>query len=300
VFGLETQRHLERLRECRKRVVVGKLTGAVGTAAALGPKAMQVQEHFSQQLGVPMEDGPTQIVQRDRLNELLGHVANLSASLEKFATEVRNLQRNEILEVQEGFDTAKQVGSSTMAQKRNPVDSENITGLARLVRSYTIPAWENAVQWHERDLSNSSGERFLVPHALILADHILAKSTDVFRNLRVFPQNMKRNLLGSPEVMSESVMVALVGKGLGRQEAHEAVRRASMRYEEALLKDPDALALPLQRRTAFREALLHEPDIKSRLAGPDLDHALDPAQYTGASRALVDHAVQRMSADLPR
>ncbi|MCA1813423.1 MAG: adenylosuccinate lyase, partial [Halobacteriales archaeon] len=198
VFGLETQRHLERLRECRKRVVVGKLTGAVGTAAALGPKALQVQEQFSRQLGVPMEDGPTQIVQRDRLNELLGHVANLSASLEKFATEVRNLQRNEILEVQEGFDAAKQVGSSTMAQKRNPVDSENITGLARLVRSYAIPAWENAVQWHERDLSNSSGERFLIPHSLVLADHILAKSADVFRHLRVFPQNMKRNLLGSP------------------------------------------------------------------------------------------------------
>lgn len=295
VFGLEALRHLERLRECRKRVVVGKMTGAVGTAAGLGPKALQVQQQVSLELGIPMEEGPTQIVQRDRLNELLGHVANLAASLEKFATEVRNLQRNEILEVQEGFDVERQVGSSTMAQKRNPVESENVTGLARVVRGFVFPAYENAVQWHERDLSNSSGERFLVPHALILADHIVQKCAGIFRALRVFPQNMLRNLHLSPEVMSESVMMALVGRGLGRQEAHEAVRRASMRYEEALLKDPDGLATPAARRRAFRDALAREPPIGQRLQGAELDGALEPSNYVGASRELVEQALRMMA-----
>jgi adenylosuccinate lyase len=300
VMGLETQRHLERLRECRKRVVVGKLTGAVGTAAGLGPRALDIQQQVALELGLAMEDGPTQIVQRDRLNELLGHVANLAASLEKFATEVRNLQRNEILEVQEGFDVRSQVGSSTMAQKRNPVESENVTGLARVVRGFVFPAYENAVQWHERDLSNSSGERFIVPHALILTDHIVQRSVGIFHDLRVFPQNMRRNLLGSPEVMSESVMVALVGKGLARQQAHEAARRASMRYEDALLKDPDAFALPQARRQAFKDALMHEPDIASRLKGAELDAALEPANYTGAARAIVDRALQGMARDVPQ
>lgn len=294
VFGLETARHLERLRECRKRVLVGKMTGAVGTAAGLGPKALAIQQQVSLELGLAMEDGPTQIVQRDRLNELLGHLANLAASLEKFATEVRNLQRNEILEVQEGFDVGRQVGSSTMAQKRNPVESENVTGLARVVRGFVFPAFENAVQWHERDLSNSSGERFIVPHALILADHIVQKSTGIFRGLRVLPENMRRNLHGSPEVMAESVMVALVGKGLGRQEAHEAVRRASMRYEEALLKDPEGLSAPQARRRAYREALGSQPELAQRLKGAELDAALEPSNYLGAARELVDRALPLM------
>jgi adenylosuccinate lyase len=296
VFGLETERHLQRLRECRKRVLVGKMMGAVGTGAGLGPKAVAIQQQVGLELGLGMEEGPTQIVQRDRLNELLGHVANLAASVEKFATEVRNLQRNEILEVQEGFDTAKQVGSSTMAQKRNPIESENVTGLARVARGFLFPAYENAVQWHERDLSNSSGERFIIPHALILADHVVQKSVGIFRNLRVLPQNMKRNLLGSPEVMAESVMVALVGKGLGRQEAHELVRRASMKYEDALLKDPDAHALPPQRRAAYRAALASEAEVAKRLPPADLDRALDPSNYAGASRELVDRALPILDA----
>ncbi|HEV8359677.1 MAG TPA: adenylosuccinate lyase, partial [Candidatus Thermoplasmatota archaeon] len=296
VFGLESARHLERLRECRKRVLVGKMMGAVGTGAGLGPKALAVQQQVGLELGLAMEEGPTQIVQRDRLNELLGHVANLAASLEKFSTEVRNLQRNEILEVQEGFDVGQQVGSSTMAQKRNPIESENVTGLARVVRGFLFPAYENAVQWHERDLSNSSGERFIIPHALILADHITQKSVSIFRSLRVLPQNMRRNLLGSPEVMAESVMVALVAKGLGRQEAHEVTRRASMRYEDALLKDPDAHALPQARRAAYRAALAGEPEVAKRLQGKELDAALDPANYLGASRELVDRALPILDA----
>jgi adenylosuccinate lyase len=300
VFGLETLRHLERLRECRKRVLVGKMTGATGTAAAMGPKALLVQEQVSLELGLDMEDGPTQIVQRDRLNEMMGHLANLSASLEKFATEVRNLQRNEILEVQEGFDAAKQVGSSTMAQKRNPIESENVTGLCRVLRTLVPASYENQVQWHERDLSNSSGERFLIPHALILADHCVTKTASIFRNLRVLPANMARNLKASPEVMAESVMIALVAKGLGRQEAHEAVRRASMHYEEALLREPDALALPDARRSAYRAALAREPEVAQRLPPADLDRALDPANYVGVARELVDAAAQRMAPLVPK
>jgi adenylosuccinate lyase len=156
-----------------------------------------------------------------------------------------------------------------------------------------FPAYENAVQWHERDLSNSSGERFLIPHALILADHITSKTADIFRNLRVFPQNMRRNLDRSPEVMAESVMVALVAKGLGRQEAHEAVRRASMHYEEALLKDPEGLSGPGARRAAFQGALLQEREVAQRL-GKELGAALEPANYVGAIRELVDRALAKL------
>lgn len=298
VFGLEAARHLERLREARKRVLVGKMTGAVGTGAGLGPKALEVQERVARELGLAMEEGPTQIVQRDRLNELLGHVANLAASLEKFATEVRNLQRNEIAEVQEGFDVERQVGSSTMAQKRNPVESENVSGLARVVRGLVPPAWESSVQWHERDLSNSSSERIVVPHALVLADHIVQKSVGIFRGLRVFPEQMRRNLYGSPEVMAEAVMLALASKGMGRQEAHEAVRRGSMRYEEALLKDPEGMAGVAARRKAYREALLQEREVAARLKPAELDAALEPANHLGAARELVDRAVAKLVSEV--
>lgn len=274
VFLLETHRHLERLHEMRPRVVVGKMAGAVGSSAGLGPKAFDIAEFVGRDLGIGMEDGPTQIVQRDRYNELFAWMANVATSLEKFATEVRNLQRSEIGEVAEGFDRKKQVGSSTMAQKRNPVKSEKISGLARIVRASLAPAYENAIQWHERDLANSSAERFLLPHSFVLLHEMLVDAVDVFAKLEVYPEAMRRNLSQNPHVMAESVMLKLVEKGLGRQEAHEVVRKASMTGED------------------FEESLLAETDVASRMSAAEIRDALNPASYTGMAQATVDRALK--------
>ncbi|MHB8586941.1 MAG: adenylosuccinate lyase [Thermoplasmatota archaeon] len=274
VFLLETHRHIERLRESKRRSIAGKVMGAIGTGAGLGPRVFEIQDFVAGDLGISMEDGATQIVQRDRWNELFGHFANLSVSLEKFATEVRNLQRNEIGEAAEGFDVARQVGSSTMAQKRNPVTSEKICGLARIVRSNLVPAWENSIQWHERDLTNSSAERFILPHTFVLLDEIVQDSIDLFRNLQVNPERMRRNLMANPTTLAESVMLRLADHGMDRQEAHEAVRKASL------------------RGGSFREALLQDSVIQKYMTAVDIDAALEPANYLGKSVELVDRALR--------
>jgi adenylosuccinate lyase len=274
VFLLEVHRHIDRLEEMRARVLVGKMAGAVGSSAGLGLKAFEIAEFVARDLGIGMEEGPTQIVQRDRYNELFAWMANLATSLEKFATEVRNLQRSEISEVAEGFDRKKQVGSSTMAQKRNPVKSEKICGLARVVRSTLTPAYENAIQWHERDLANSSAERFLIPHAFILLDEILVDAVSVFSKLEVYPERMHENLQANPQVMAESIMLKLVEKGIGRQDAHEIVRRASMTGK------------------GFEDSLLGDADINAKMSPAEIRGALDPANYTGMSGATVDRALK--------
>ncbi|MBI4394464.1 MAG: adenylosuccinate lyase [Euryarchaeota archaeon] len=292
VFLAEARRHLERLREARGRILVGKVMGAVGTGAGLGPKALEIQRLVAADLGIGMEEAATQIVQRDRYNELLAILANLAASLEKFATEVRNLQRNEIGEVAEGFDRANQVGSSTMAQKRNPVRCERISGLARVVRALLAPAYENSVQWHERDLSNSSGERVIIPHALILTDHILSDAVRVFNELEVYPEAMRRNLLMSSEVMAESVVITLTANGMGRQDAHEIVRTAAMAAEDARAH---ALAKGLSSAMTgreFRDSLLSDKRVSAILTRPELDEALRPESYVGVSAQIVDRVLK--------
>src|SRR5436309_69989 len=168
----ETARHGDRLRQASPRVVVGKMSGAVGTGAAFGPYALDVQPAVMHDLGVGMEEAATQVVGRDRYAEFIAILANLAASLEKFCTEVRNLQRTEIGEVAEAFETKKQVGSSTMAQKENPVASENVCSLSPIVRSLVTPALENVPLWHERDLTNSASERIILPHACVLIDEM--------------------------------------------------------------------------------------------------------------------------------
>ena len=227
-YAMEVERHLERLFECKSRLLVGKLSGAVGTGAALGPKALKLQEEMLKNLKLGVDDVSTQIVCRDRYNELFGVLCNIATSMEKFATEVRNLQRDEIREVAEAFEAKKQVGSSTMPHKRNPITCEQICGLSRLVRVYAQPAYENAVQWHERDLCNSSNERFIIPHSIILTDWVVYKTCDVFKNLKVFPERMKQNMEISKGLpMAESMMTTLIGKGLGRGEAHELAKNCS-------------------------------------------------------------------------
>src|SRR4030065_561859 len=182
-FALEVHRHQERLTECSKRVLVGKMSGAVGTGAGFGPKSLDIEKEVMKELGLGIEEGPTQIVARDRYVEMISVLANISTSIEKFATEVRNLQRGGVDEVAEPFDDKVQVGSSTMAHKRNPVTAENVCGLARIVRGFVSPAFESAILWHERDLTNSSAEGFFVPYSFILVDGVLAKMDTLFAAL---------------------------------------------------------------------------------------------------------------------
>lgn len=277
VFALEVQRHLERLEEAKKRVLVGKMSGAVGTGAAFGEGAAEIQDLVMVRLGLVGEEASTQVVGRDRYAEYVALLAGVAASLEKFATEVRNLQRTEIGEVAEAFET-KQVGSSTMAHKENPVTSESVCGLGRIVRGFVQPAYENVVLWHERDLTNSSAERFILPHVTVLVDDLLHKMAGVFETLRVYPERMRVNLESTKGlVMAEAVIMALGRKGMGRQDAHELLRQLSLKAKE--------------EDRPLREVLLEDANVTSLLGEKDLDAALDPANYLGVSGKLVDRVV---------
>jgi len=281
VFASEVARQQERLRQAAPRTVVGKMSGAVGTGAAFGPRAADIQSSVMADLGLGVEEAATQVVGRDRHAEFIAVLANIAASLEKFCTEVRNLQRTEIGEVAEAFEAKSQVGSSTMAQKENPVVSENVCSLARIVRSLVTPALENVPLWHERDLTNSAAERILIPHACVLIDEMLARTTEVFRTLRVFPDRMKANLEATKgQVMAEAVMMALAAKGLGRQEAHKIVREAAQtaRAKGILLRD----------------ALLAAPRVSKLLSPKELDAAMDPNAYLGQSASIVDATLKRV------
>ncbi len=285
-YASEVMRHVDRVRECRKRVV-GKLSGAVGTAAALGPKARVVQALMMKELGLGYEEAATQVVCRDRHCELVCLMANICTSCERYATEVRNLQRSEISEVFESFDPCRQVGSSTMAHKRNPIVSENVCGLSRIVRGFVTPTFENMLLWHERDLSNSSAERFTFPHVMVLTDDILVKMEEIFHGLTVNRERMLENIVAAKGlIMAEPVMMALTAKGLGRQEAHEIVRSRSMVAEEK--------GWDLQR------SLTQDPQVKNHFTKAELAKVMDPANYLGFAPQMTDDVVAKARKMLDR
>ncbi len=280
-YAMEVDRHMERLFECKSRLLVGKLSGAVGTGAALGPKALKIQEEMLKELKLGVEDIATQIVCRDRYNELLGVLCNIATSMEKFATEIRNLQRDEIGEVAEAFEAKKQVGSSTMPHKRNPITCEQICGLSRVVRGFIIPTYENAIQWHERDLCNSSSERFILPHSIILTDWVVYKTNDVFKNIKVFPDRMKKNMEISKGLpMAESLMTTLIGKGMGRGDAHELMRKT-------------ALKAAAENKT-LKEVFAQENKKLKLLSNKEIDSALKPENYLGATEKLIDKVIKKL------
>ncbi len=270
VWGYEVNRHLQRLSECRPRVTAGKMSGAVGTQAGLGEHAKQIQALVMKRLGIDAAEISTQIVQRDRYAELICDLAMLATSLENFATEIRELQRPEIGELFESFEAEKQVGSSTMPHKRNPETCERVCGLARIVRSLTVPALEDMVTWHERDLTQSSVERFVLPEACILTDYLLYLMNEIIVNLRVDEQRMLQNIgLTQGRTMSESVMMALTRKGVDRQEAHEMLRKLTI--ESELKKQP------------FKETLLKDKFVSCKLSEKEIDEALNPKSYLGTA-----------------
>ena len=281
VFVSEFQRHIERLDQAQERVCTGKMSGAVGTGAGYGGKARKIQERVMRKLGLGIPDATSQVVQRDRHAEFVFLMANIAASVEKLATEIRLLQRSEVGEVQEPFDERKQVGSSTMAQKRNPVTCENACGLSRIVRAYVTPALENVPLWHERDLTNSSSERMLIPHACILTDYILRNMTTVVKGMKVNPAAMIANLRATKGlIMSESVMLALVGKGMDRQDAHELLRLASARVAA--------------ENRDLHDIISEDANVKRLLTKKALASALDYASYTGDSADTVDRLARKL------
>ena len=278
VFLDEFRRHLERLDEIRARVCVGKFLGAVGTGAAQGDDARELQRLILSNLGLSVPLVTTQVVGRDRYIEWVSWMANVATSVEKLLQEIRNLQRSEIAEVGEWFDAEKQVGSSTMAHKRNPITAENACGLARIVRSFIIPSYENALLWHERDLANSSAERFTLSHSAILLDDVLAKCDRVMGKCVVDSDNMRANIeRQNGLVMAERVMIELVDAGIPREEAHEILRTASMdcisngRHLRVVCSEIDAIA--------------------SRFDDQQMEAMFDPANHIGLSAELVDEAV---------
>jgi len=280
-YAMEIERHLERIFECKSRLLVGKLSGAVGTGAALGKKALKLQEEMLKDLKLGVEDVSTQIVCRDRYNELLGVLCNISTSMEKFATEVRNLQRDEIGEVAEAFEAKKQVGSSTMPHKRNPITCEQICGLARVIRGFIIPTFENSIQWHERDLCNSSSERFIIPHSIILTDWIVYQTNIVYKNLKVFPEKMEKNLEISKGLpMAESLMTTLISKGMGRGDAHELMRKTSLKA--------------VQEGKTLKDAFVQKNKKLKLLTDKEINDSFKPENYLGATEKIIDRVVKRL------
>lgn len=258
VWLAEVERDLLRLRQAKESVSVAMASGPVGSYASVDPR---VEEYLCQRLGVEVPKATSQIVQRDRFAHYVSTLAIIAGSLERFATEVRNLQRTEILELEEPFRKGQR-GSSAMPHKRNPMTCERITGLARMVRSYLLPTLENMAMWHERDLSNSSVERMILPDSSMLIDYMLRKFTDVVAGMVVYPENMRDNLDQLQGlVCSEHVMLALVDAGMPKDEAYRTVQAVAM---EAFESGGD-----------FRAMIAEAPAVKERLTAEQLAECFD-------------------------
>ena len=231
-------------------------------------------------LGLGTTEVTTQILQRDRYAELVCALANLASSIDKFSTEIRNLQRTEIDEAREPFDIKAQIGSSAMPHKVNPVTSENISSLAKVVRSLVQPSLEAVVTWHERDLTQSAAERFTIPEAFILTDHMLTRIDYVISNLQVSPARMERNLeLTGGLELSEALVTALVRKGMERPRAYRLARSLAV---ESVTKGK-----------SFRDLAAQEDQVAKLLSPKELQSVFDPRNYLGKTRDLIREALDK-------
>lgn len=259
----EMKRNEKRLNQALENISYGKISGAVGTFAHVPP---EVEAYVCKKLGLKPDPISNQIVQRDRYAEYMSSLAILGTSVEKIATEVRHLQRTEVLEVEEYFSPG-QKGSSAMPHKRNPILSENLCGLARLLRGYLIPALENVSLWHERDISHSSVERVIIPDATTVADFMLVRLEGLLKNLVVYPENMKRNFnLLKGLVFSQQVMLFLTEKGMIREEAYKIVQELAMKVWQN--KDLD-----------FKELVFKDERISKFLSKEEVEKIFDVSYY---------------------
>lgn len=254
----EMRRNLRRMESARETISYGKISGAVGTFANIDPK---VEEYVCKKAGLKPAPCSTQIIQRDRHAEFFATLAIIASSIEKFAVEIRHLQRTEVLEAEEFFSKG-QKGSSAMPHKRNPVLSENLSGLARLLRGYAVSAFENVPLWHERDISHSSVERVIGPDATILMDFMLTRCAGLIENLVVYPDNMLKNLNQMKGlVFSQRILLELANSGASREKAYALVQRNAMKvWEEG--KD-------------FQTELLNDPDVREYLSDTTIREAFD-------------------------
>ncbi|ETP68945.1 adenylosuccinate lyase [Planococcus glaciei] len=254
----EMKRNLERFEAAAATIETGKMSGAVGTYANIDPF---VEEYVCKQLGLAASPISTQTLQRDRHAQYMSTLALIATSIEKFATEIRGLQKSETREVEEFFAKG-QKGSSAMPHKRNPIGSENMTGLARLIRGYMVTSYENVSLWHERDISHSSAERVILPDATIALNYMLNRFSNIVKNLTVFPENMKRNMdstLGL--IYSQRVLLALIDKGMAREAAYDTVQPCAMEAWE--------------NQTHFRKIVEANDTITSQLSKEELDDCFD-------------------------
>lgn len=266
----EMGRNVERLERATRAVAVGKISGSVGTYANVPP---YVEEYACCKLGLEREPVSNQVVQRDRHAEFLTTLAVVGGSLEKFATEVRGLQRTEVLEAEEPF-RAGQKGSSSMPHKRNPEKCERVCGLARLLRGYAVSALESQALWHERDISHSSVERIILPDATTVLHYMLTLMTEIVADMRVYPERMRANLeLTGGLTFSQKVMLALVEKGMSREEAYRIVQGHALAAWEAGRAGAPAGG------PSFRERVAADPEVRARLTAEELAACFDPAAY---------------------
>ena len=250
----ELDRNIGRLRLCREELRYGKISGAVGIHAVVDPK---MEKSVLEKLDLLPEPASTQIINRDKHANFLNTLALMGAGLERIATELRNLQRTEILEVQEAF-AAGQTGSSAMPHKRNPWNSETVCGLARLLRGNALAMLESVATWHERDLTNSSLERIIFPDSCHLADFMLNRMTRILSGLVVFPETMSGNMRKMGDlVFSEHLMVALVGKGMSRAGAYKVAQRNAAKAWEGL---------------DFKQSVVEDEDVKANLSSEEVEH----------------------------
>ncbi len=271
----EVLRHRDRLSQVLQRIAVGKISGAVGTYANIDP---QVEAIACQKLGLEPDTASTQVVSRDRHAEFVQALALLAASIERFAVEIRNLQRTDVLEVEEFFSKG-QKGSSAMPHKRNPIRSERLTGMARIIRGNAVAALENVALWHERDISHSSVERMILPDSCTLTHFMLVETIDLIKNLLVYPENMKRNMnLYGGVVFSQRVMLTLVEKGVSREEAYAIVQ--SCAHQAWNKPEGD-----------FHALIAADPRVTAQLSGEEIEACFDPQHHL----KQLDQVYQRLN-----
>ncbi len=262
-FYAEMDRNLNRLKTARREVATGAISGAVGTFANIDPA---VEEHVCKALGLEVEPISTQVIPRDRHAAFFAALGVVGSSIENIATEIRHMQRTEVLEAEEFFSKG-QKGSSAMPHKRNPVLSENLTGLARLVRMAVVPAMENVTLWHERDISHSSVERNIGPDTTITLDFALARLTGLIDNLVIYPENMLANMNKFRGlVMSQRVLLALTQAGVSREDAYRLVQRNAMKVWE--------------QGKDFKTELLADPDVTAALSPEEIEEKFDLGYHT--------------------
>ena len=271
----ELRRHLENLEQTLEIIAVGQISGAMGNFAHA---PLELEEIACQELGLKPAPVSNQVIQRDRYARLASALALLASSIEKFAVQVRHWQRTEVYEAEEYFAKG-QKGSSAMPHKRNPILTENITGLARIIRAYVIPAMENVALWHERDISHSSTERFWLPDSFITSDFMLHRFNNVIANLTVMPENMLKNLnLTGGLVFSQRILLELPKAGVSREEAYKIVQRNAMKVWEALQQGKP----PVNEKgeSLFLQYLLADEELRSKLSEEQIREAFDYDYYT--------------------